>query len=136
MKTKSLSLQSTHIGVFMARLIAMEFYAVWNFCSLPSQLFHFQNSIGGQTCDFERKKTFTDNICDELRKRLSNLKINPGDQISMWIHHGVRFLFVCKFIIRAGSENIWLSFNLEVNCDVQILLHSTFNKRRRRRRGA
>lgn len=89
-------------------------------------LFHLRNSIRGQACDFERRKTFTDNICDELRKRRSSLKINPDDQISMWIHHGLRFLFVCKFISQARSKNIWRSLNLEVNCDV----HFASKKRR------
>lgn len=52
----------------------------------------------------KEEKTFTDNICDELRKQLSNLKINPDDQISMWIHHGLRFLFVCKSSFELGRH--------------------------------
>lgn len=49
------------------------------FCSLPIRWFHHQNSPSEVKLVISKEeKTFTDNICDELRKRSLSLKINPG----------------------------------------------------------
>lgn len=64
------------------------------------------------------EKTFTDNICDELRKRRLSLKINPDDQISMWIHAMVYDFYLYANSSLVGQKNVWRSLNLEVNCVV------------------
>lgn len=123
---KHSSLSPAHIGFLMARTIAAEFMRSGIFVLSHFGDFIFETLSEVKLVILKEEKTFTDNICDELRKRRSSLKINPDDQISMWIHHGLRFLFVCKFITRAGSKNIWRSLNLEVNCAV----HFASKKRR------